>query len=123
MAKNRNCPNCGAPYEIEEVRCPYCGTAYFDMSMIDMDAQEPFYLKIKVNGMLITQMVIPIASAFTQEEEELSCCGGLGDTTLFKVNISRSLSTDLSFKAVPNQRDNTLAKIEKGHGYERRNAR
>lgn len=112
MAKNRNCPNCGAPYEIEGVRCPYCGTAYFDMSMINMDAHEPFFLKIKVNGMLITQLVMPTATTFEQEEETLTCYGGFGNVALSKLPVTRSLSTDLSFKAIVNQKDNTLAKIE-----------
>lgn len=110
MAKNRNCPNCGAPYEIHEVRCPYCGTAYFDMSMVNMDAHEPFFLKIKVNGMLITQLVIPTATAFEHEEEVLTYYGGLGDAALLKSPVAHSLSTDLSFKAVA--RDGTLAMIE-----------
>ena len=24
----RNCPNCGAPYDAVSSTCPYCGTAY-----------------------------------------------------------------------------------------------
>lgn len=43
----RNCPNCGAPYNVELNKCPYCGTSYFDMSAIDMETHEPFFLKIR----------------------------------------------------------------------------
>lgn len=25
MAKGKNCPNCGAVYEPEKNKCPYCG--------------------------------------------------------------------------------------------------
>ena len=112
MAKQRNCPNCGAPYEIDEVRCPYCGTAYFDMSMVNMDAQEPFYLKIKVNGMLITQKVIPTATTFEQEEDSITAYGGLGNARMLMMPIARSLSTALSFKAVANEKDGSLATIQ-----------
>ena len=112
MAKQRNCPNCGAPYEIDEARCPYCGTAYFDMSMINMDAHEPFYLKIKVNGYLITQMVYPSAMMFESEEDELTAYGGLGNTALMHTCVGRSLSTDLSFRAIA-QKDGILAKMKK----------
>lgn len=35
--KKLNCPNCGAPFEIETHKCPYCGTSYFDMGCIDFE--------------------------------------------------------------------------------------
>ena len=47
--KGRNCPNCGAVYEIGKNKCPYCGTSYYDMSAIDFTNGEPFYLKIRTN--------------------------------------------------------------------------
>lgn len=43
----RNCPNCGAPYEVKLNKCPYCGTSYFDMSCLDMDGHTPCYIKVK----------------------------------------------------------------------------
>lgn len=43
--KQTNCPNCGAPYEADLNKCPYCGTNYFDLSFIDFDAKEPFILR------------------------------------------------------------------------------
>ena len=42
----RNCPNCGAPITSE--KCPYCGTVFMDFGSIDAD--KPFFLKIKHNG-------------------------------------------------------------------------
>lgn len=111
MAKQKNCPNCGAPYEILEVKCPYCGTAYFDMSMVDMDAKEPFFLKIKVNGMLIVQKVIPETTRFEQCEDVITA-HGFGENSLFKTVVSKSLATDLSFKAVVQEKDMVLAKIQ-----------
>lgn len=41
-----NCPNCGAPYDFNLTKCPYCGTNYFDLSFIDLDTTEPFYIKL-----------------------------------------------------------------------------
>lgn len=112
MAKRRNCPNCGAPYETNEVRCPYCGTAYFDMSMINMDAQEPFFLKIQVHGMLITQKVIPTATVFESDEETVTAYGGIGNNALFKTPVSRTLNTDLTFRAIAQDREGVLATIK-----------
>lgn len=45
-AGSLNCPNCGAP--INEERCPFCGTLFIDFAA--MDADEPFFMKIKQNG-------------------------------------------------------------------------
>ena len=47
---DRNCPNCAAPYDVNLNKCPYCGTNYFDISCIDIDSFEPFYLKLKKGG-------------------------------------------------------------------------
>ena len=45
--KGRNCPNCGSPYEVNQYKCPYCGTLYLDLTMIDFDNKTPFFLTIK----------------------------------------------------------------------------
>lgn len=51
-----NCPNCGAPLEIQNNKCSYCGTPYFDMSMIDANG-EPFILKLKHNDEILALKV------------------------------------------------------------------
>ena len=43
---SKNCPNCGAPIETET--CPYCGTVFLDFAA--MDADQPFYMKVKHDG-------------------------------------------------------------------------
>ena len=45
-AGSLNCPNCGAP--INEEKCPFCGTLFVDFAA--MDADKPFFMKIKHNG-------------------------------------------------------------------------
>ena len=45
---SKNCPNCGAPIETE--KCPYCGTMFLDFAA--MDADQPFYMKIKQDGQI-----------------------------------------------------------------------
>lgn len=45
----RNCVNCGAVIEIDAVKCPYCGTSYFDFTNIELDG-KPVVLKLKHNN-------------------------------------------------------------------------
>lgn len=108
---SRNCPNCAAPYDPLLNRCPYCGTAYFDMSTINFDSHEPFYLKIRANGFYITQLVVPTAGSMTVESEWNEYCGGLGNMPLWSAVTKQTLTTDLSFTAIAN--DKTLAVCEK----------
>lgn len=46
---SKNCPNCGAPIESEQ--CPYCGSIFVDFACLDAD--KPFYMKIKHKGQII----------------------------------------------------------------------
>lgn len=41
-----NCPNCGAP--IQAVKCPYCGTVFYDFA--DISDDEPTYIRVKYDG-------------------------------------------------------------------------
>lgn len=59
MGKTKNCPNCGAPYEYDKVVCPYCKTAYYDMSFLNLDGHEKFYLKLKTkDGLAVVPVVM-----------------------------------------------------------------
>ena len=49
---DKNCPNCGAPYDTVLDKCPYCSTSYFDMSAMDINSQQPFYLKLRYGDMI-----------------------------------------------------------------------
>lgn len=92
----KNCPNCGAPYDHEVNKCPYCGTIYFDMSIIDMDNKEPIFLKIRLRDCYITQKVIPQAAVFTEEPQEIPVYY-LGSTVRSYFVPPRLINTELSF--------------------------
>lgn len=66
--KGINCPNCGAPIDIERHKCAYCGTSYYDLSCIPFN--EPFFLKInlgkKDNPKIITTQAIMTNCELTQ---------------------------------------------------------
>ena len=109
--KSRNCPNCGAPYDINEYKCPYCGTLYLDLSMIDFDNQTPLFLSIKQHGTIITQKVLPQTAAFEMNEDTVYATSVRGNK-LVSFPVNRSLETNIQFIAIP-MKDNDLAYMKK----------
>ena len=89
--KNRNCPNCGAPYEIGLDKCPYCGTIYYDMSAINFDEKEPIFLTLKKDGYLITLKAVPDLGEITLQQDAISC-GQLQFIKSYMVNVSVSFN-------------------------------
>ena len=100
---NRNCPNCGAPYEVDQNKCAYCGTSYFDMSAINFTDGEPFYLKFKMdfNGQecYVTQLVKPRIGGISFESESVDMVDACGRTILTTM-VSKSVVTDIQFVAI-----------------------
>ena len=114
--KGKNCPNCGAPYDMSLNKCPYCGTSYYDLSALDFTKCEPFYLKIKteINGApcYITQLVRPMANlSMTLSADTVDCCDCFGNI-LTTFNSSQTLTTDISFQAVTPNSGKSLMTIE-----------
>lgn len=100
MSEDRNCPNCGAPYDVGLSKCPYCGTSYFDLSCLQI-GDKPFYLKIKdpARGIVFTQKCylknvdVSIESHDTYVDSPLGCKS-------FAMCTSRDLTTNLSLEAI-----------------------
>lgn len=53
----RNCPNCGAPLDNNYCKCPYCGTLYYDLTVLDDDV--PCYIKFRTAMGTITTYARP----------------------------------------------------------------
>lgn len=100
--KQRNCPNCGAPYEIELNTCPYCGTSYFDMSAIDIGERRPFYLKIKMNGMVFTSKVVAEPDVQINLYENTYDILGKHDEKITSFIVDRGMDINMCFKSVHN---------------------
>jgi len=109
MAKNKNCPNCGAPYDPLEPKCPYCGTIYYDMSAIDFDKREPLYLQIRFNNTLITQKVIPQMGWI---EISSGTNYGYGFSSYKAYKASESIDLNIGFRAIEDT-NGTLMTIKK----------
>ena len=114
--KQRNCPNCAAPYDIELNKCPYCSTSYYDLSALDFTSRDPFYLKIKIemNGMpcYITQLVRPKADMSMEfSSDTVDVYGGFGERVC-TLTRGYGLTTNISFEAVASPTHKNLCTIE-----------
>lgn len=68
--KHRNCPNCGAVFEMGLTKCKYCGTLYYDLSCIHLN--EPFCLTIDLgNGNIFTSLVRMGSTKLTTEADSV----------------------------------------------------
>jgi len=114
--KQTNCPNCGAPYEAELNKCPYCGTSYFDLSFIDFDATEPFYIKIKKTfkyqnkehpGILIMRVLPEVMETHIEQEECYAT--GFGGAKMARFIKALDISLNLGFKSVPNEKGELMS--------------
>lgn len=116
--KGKNCPNCGAVYEPEKNKCPYCGTSYYDMSALNFESSEPFYLKIKthINGKpaYITQLVKPCLDGMSMDfsTDYTTVYGGYRSRApLWQMCSNQTLNTNISFRAI-SMKNNNLCIVE-----------
>ena len=95
-----NCPNCGAPISTVDNKCPYCNTSYFDLSSIDINNNEPFYLKIRMGKMTLTQLVKVLPDmSINLESNSCSICNSSGDK-LYEFTTSNNMFINLNFEAI-----------------------
>ena len=97
--KQKNCPNCGAPYDLWRVCCPYCNTPYLDLTFFDLDSKDPIFLRFKANlngtPVVITQKVkIVPGTSMTLSSSSQNFYGG-------NLVLDQSVDTVMSFKGVP----------------------
>lgn len=104
MKQKTNCPNCGAPYDYGINKCPYCGTIYFDLSVIDFDSKTPIFLTIKKDSYLITQKAIPVCGDMEVISDNIYAYGGGGNKAI-SFTRSMSLTTNITFKSVTDEKN------------------
>lgn len=106
-----NCPNCSAPIDKETNKCPYCNTSYFDFSNVDIDNEEPFYLRIKKGDIYIVSLVRAKNTNITFTTDSVTFYG-YSDTKLGNATTSSSVEIDIEFQSV-SDKNGTLFQINK----------
>ena len=113
--KGKNCPNCGAVYILEDVKCPYCGTLYYDLSAIDFTQDQPVFLKFRIpygnTYADITQCAIPRLDTIEIKNEYIDATNYLGKT-MATFCTGRTATTNVQFQAVPYGKNYNLYEIK-----------
>lgn len=109
--KEKNCPNCGSPYNPLFNACPYCGTSYFDLTSLDLTNKQPVFLKIKTlfdnKPVELTLLVRPeLRSIEINTGIEYDAYTGLDNSKLVKFQTNQSVIPVLTFTGLPFGNDN-----------------
>lgn len=111
---SKNCPNCGAVYSLEEVKCPFCGTLYYDLTAIDFSEGKPVFLSTRLpNGQVITQCAIPRFESFDVAHDYTDCMDASGMVVRKFVSSTR-VTTNVKFEAIPYGNSRTLFTVKEG---------
>lgn len=107
--KEKNCPNCGSPYNPFLSTCPYCGTSYFDLTSLDLTNKEPVFLKLKTlidnKPIEITLFVRPELK-FIEINTGTEYAYGHGNSKLVSFQTNQSIIPVLTFTGLSFGNDN-----------------
>ena len=112
-----NCINCGSAKDINEIKCPFCGTTYLDLTAIDFDSGKPVvcqfilpnYLRSERNGKrtVMSMLAIPRLNEISAESD--TCVyddGGFGRSCYVRRNLN--IEVGVSFTPVSKPNTNSL---------------
>lgn len=107
-----NCVNCGSAKDIDEIKCPFCGTTYLDFTAIDFASNEPvvceFVLPFTKERQIMQMLAIPKLNEISVEP--VHCTFDDPYTTRLSMVESLDMNVEVSFK--PISRKNVLFSIK-----------
>lgn len=112
-----NCINCGAAKDTEDIKCPFCGTTYIDMTAIDFASGDPvacqFVLPTNIRignsdrRVIMSMLAMPQLEEISQTANRVDIYGGGGRIGSFV--DSWDINVGVSFKPlIAKYRGNTL---------------
>lgn len=108
--KEKNCPNCGSPYNPFLSTCPYCGTSYFDLTSLDLTNKQPVFLKLKTlfddKPVEITLFVKPELKSIEVNTDTTHIYSGPHHNLKSAITTNQSIIPVLSFTGLPFGNDN-----------------
>lgn len=115
-----NCINCGAAKDTSEIKCPFCGTTYLDLTSIDFSSDDPVVCQFVlpdsfhrgISGKMVMSMVaVPRLESIEQKVETVDAFNGYGTKLVSAVN-NCDISMGVSFLPVARGVNKTLFTLE-----------
>lgn len=106
-----NCINCGAAKDTSEIKCPFCGTTYLDLTTIDFSSHDPVVCQFvlpqeyKIEGsegrVIMSMKAIPRLNEICEDVETINVYSGWDQ--VYSYTPSRSLSVGISFLPIADE--------------------
>ena len=121
-----NCINCGAAKDTSEIKCPFCGTTYLDLTAIDFSSGDPVVcqfvlpdnISVERNGVkqkaVMSMLAIPMLEQIEMSPNTVSIYGGSENLPLASYTHSWDVNIGVSFKPVERQDNKGLFDIKIG---------
>lgn len=116
-----NCINCGAAKDASEIKCPFCGTTYLDLTAIDFSSGDPvvcqFVLPDNIrlgnsDGRVIMSMLaVPKLEKISMAAKTVDVYGGNSPYPLTHFTQSWDMNVGVSFMPVVSKNSKTLCEL------------
>ena len=116
-----NCINCGAAKDTSEIKCPFCGTTYLDLTAIDFASDDPvvcqFVLPNNIrlgdsDGRVIMSMLdVPKLENISMTANTVDVYGGDNPYPLAHFTQSWDMNVGVSFMPVVKENSKTLCEL------------
>lgn len=110
-----NCVNCGAAIDTDEIKCPFCGTTYLDMTAIDFNTDKPVVCKFLLPGTdryVLSMLALPMLDDIVMQDETVSVESDWSVYPVATLTTGMTVTADVRFKAVPHPKTDTLFTIK-----------
>lgn len=105
-----NCINCGAAKDTNEIKCPFCGTTYVDLTAIDFSSGDPVVCQfvlpnnVKIGDsnakVVMSMLAIPCLEDVSMTSNTTDIYGWGRDTPVASFVNSYDINVGVSFKPI-----------------------
>ncbi len=112
-----NCINCGAAKDTSEIKCPFCGTTYLDLTAIDFNSGDPVVCEFVMPNqfryndgrkVVMSMLAIPELNEISQTANRVEY---YGDSRISSFVESYDVNVGVSFRPVTRLNDKTIFTI------------